>query len=248
MRWPVSIPWLDWRAEHEKYSHSAPNAFASDESRRKKEEKKGEQKKKKRASHLLFLPLVPSPGTLHGGAGVRIDARSSSSSMCSLALYRRPYAMVFLFCFLRFFCLDLIEAKQSEAKRARERELTEMKKGRIIFFLAFETPSLQNQEENDHEPRRCPYPRARRCLAHRRRRCGRTPQRYAVDEVAKETRKPSAWGLEEQTKDCLNSPLTSLLEQFFFCLAARDRSRLQESGFGHTLGLPLLFLVRCGSG
>ena len=86
-----------------------------------KEEKKGEQKKKKRASHLLFLPLVPSPGTLHGGAGVRIDARSSSSSMCSLALYRRPYAMVFLFCFLRFFCLDLIEAKQSEAKRARER-------------------------------------------------------------------------------------------------------------------------------
>ena len=114
-----------------------------------------------------------------------------------------------------------------------------MKKGRIIFFLAFETPSLQNQEENDHEPRRCPYPRARRCLAHRRRRCSRTPQRYAVDEVAEETRKPSAWGLEEQTKDCLNSPLASLLEQFFFAW-------LREIGRGFeraVLGIRLAFLL-----
>ena len=146
------MPPLDWRAEHEKKSQSAPKAFASDESRRKKSERGAKKRKKKRSSFSSpFLPFVPSPGTLHGAAGVRIDARSSSSSTCSLALYRRPYAMLFslllFFCRLRDFCKGGSERKRKMKSGEPKKKLSRTTQQEPLIIFSPLSLSIDEEEE-----------------------------------------------------------------------------------------------------
>ena len=94
----ASTPWVDWRAEHENCSHSAPKVFASDESRRKKEKKT----KKARLSLLSSLPYLWCPArgpcTAAPGSGSTRGRPPRARAAWPCTVGRTPWC-----CFVCFF-------------------------------------------------------------------------------------------------------------------------------------------------
>ena len=223
-------------------------------------EKKRKKKEKKRASQTL-LALSPTFGAQPGDLARRRRGQDRRQVILlehvQLGLVSSAVRHgVFFVSFFRFFVLALIGKREEQRRKMEEKGSSDSSSSQqqqsrtISFSFRFRNLSSKNQEEKnrDHEPRRCPYPRARRCLAHRRRRCGRAPQRYARSMSGRgESR--ARGGVEKDLKDCpsfLASP--SLSQQsnffpFFFVLlgCGRDRSRLRRSSFGRMLGLYFTF-------